>query len=100
MLYKPPPIQWGIQNEKLARNVYTQHMREAGHTNLVMKDCGFIVSLSKGWLGASPDGQVCDPTLDSPNGLLEIKCPYTKRAQSPQEVVKIHQSIVLWRVIS
>ena len=85
MLHKPPPIQWGIQNEKLARNVYTQHMREAGHTNLVVKDCGFIVSLSKGWLGASPDGQVYDPTSDNPNGLLEIKCPYTKRAQSPQE---------------
>ena len=27
-------------------------------------------------------------TSDSPNGLLEIKCPYTKRAQSPQEACK------------
>ena len=85
MLHKPPPIKWGMQNEKLARNVYIQHMRQAGHSNLVVKDCGFVVCLSKGWLGASPDGQVHDPTLDSPNGLLEIKCPYTKRAQTPQE---------------
>ena len=85
MLHKRPPIQWGIQNEKVARNVYTQHIRQAGHTNLVVKDYGFIISLSKGWLGASPDGQVHDPTSDSPNGLLEIKCPYTKRAQTPQE---------------
>ena len=50
MLYKPLPIKWGIQNEKL---VYVQYMRQAGHSNLVVKDCGFVVSLSKGWLGAS-----------------------------------------------
>ena len=85
MLHKPPAIKWGIENEKLARNVYIQHMRQAGHSNLVVKDCGFIVSLSKGWLGASPDGQVHDPTSDNPNGLLEIKCPYTKKAKTPQE---------------
>ena len=65
--------------------MYTQHMRQAGQTNLVVKDCGFIISLSKGWLGASPDGQVHDPTSDIPNGLLEIICPYTKRAQTPQK---------------
>ena len=85
MLYKPLPIKWGIQNEKLARNVYVQYMRHAGHSNLVVKDCGFIVSLSKGWLGASPDGQVYDPSSNNPNGLLEIKCPYTKRALTPKE---------------
>ena len=62
-------------------------MRQAGHTNVV-KDCGFIISLSKKWLGASPDSQVHDPTSDIPNGLLEIKCTYTKRAQTPQEACK------------
>ena len=28
LLNKPPPIQWGIHNEKLARNLYVQHMRK------------------------------------------------------------------------
>ena len=32
-----------------------------------------------------PDGQVYDPSSNNPNGLLEIKCPYTKRALTPQE---------------
>ena len=50
MLHKPPPIQWGIQNEKVVRNVYAQHMRQAGRTNLEVKDSGFIISLSKGWV--------------------------------------------------
>ena len=85
LLNKPPPIQWGIHNEKLARNLYVQHMRKQGHVNLSVEDCGFIVSLYEGWLGASPDGRVNDPSSDQPNGLVEIKCPYTKRAQTPQE---------------
>ena len=42
----------------------------------------------EGWLGASPDGRVYDPSSDQPNGLLEVKCPYTKRAQTPQEACK------------
>ena len=50
MLHKPPPIQWGIQNEKVVRNVYAQHMRQAGRTNLEVKDSVFIISLSKGWV--------------------------------------------------
>ena len=85
LLNKPLPIQWGIHNEKLARNLYVQHMRKQGHVNLSVEDCGFIVSLYEGWIGASPDGRVHDPSSDQPNGLLEIKCPYTKRAQTPQE---------------
>lgn len=60
-------------------------MRKQGHVNLSVEDCGFIVSLYEEWLGASPDGRVHDPSSDQPNGLLEIKCPYTKRAQTPQE---------------
>ena len=63
-------------------------MREHGHLNLSVEDCGFIINPHKGWLGASPDGRVYDPSSDQPNGLLEVKCPYTKRAQTPQEACK------------
>jgi len=48
LLNKPPPIQWGIHNEKLAHNLYVQHMRKQGHVNLSVEDCGFIVSLYEG----------------------------------------------------
>ena len=77
LLNEPPPIQWwGIHNEKVARNMYVQHMRKQGHINLSVEP--FIISLYEGWLGTSPDGRVHDPSSDQPNGLLEIKCPYTK----------------------
>ena len=56
MINKPPAINWRIENEKLARNLYVDHMRENGHDNLVVEDCGFIVGLHEGWLGPSPDG--------------------------------------------
>ena len=31
------------------------------------------------WLAASPDGMVYDRNFDNAPGLIEIKCPYTKR---------------------
>ena len=31
------------------------------------------------YLGATPDGKVFDPSVESPYVLLEIKCPYSKR---------------------
>lgn len=56
-----------------------------GRVNLSVEDCRFIVSLYEGSLVASPDGCVHDPPSDLPNDLLEIKCPYTKRTQTPQK---------------
>ena len=85
MINKPSAIKWGIENEKLARNLYLEHTRENGHEKLVIEDCGFIIGLHKEWLGASPDSQVYDPLLYRPNGTVEIKCPYTKRTLIPQE---------------
>ena len=88
LLNKPPPVQWGIHNEKLPRNLYVQDMRKQGNVNLSVEDCGFIVRMHEEWLGATPNGRVHVPSSDHPNGLLEIKCPYTKRAQTPQEACK------------
>ena len=43
-----------------------------------MAKCGLIVHPSKGFLAASPDGIVEDTNIHG-TGLLEIKCPYSKR---------------------
>ena len=79
MIHKPAAIKWRNENEKLAKCVYVEYTKKQGHNGLVVEDCGFIVSLHKEYLGASPDGRVSDPSSDQPNGILEIKCPYTKR---------------------
>ena len=57
-----------------------------GHIELSVVSCGFHISQSHPYLGASLDGVVCNPSnLDQPFSFLEIKCPYTARNVSPVE---------------
>ena len=58
----PKPIQWGKDNEQVACQAYINYMRDNGHPDLVVQKCGFITHLKFGWLGASPDGRVTDPS--------------------------------------
>ena len=37
------------------------------------------------YLGASPDGKVFDPSTHSKYGLLEIKCPFSKRGETLEQ---------------
>ena len=67
-------------------------MRKNGHENLEVKNCGFIIHPTQGWLGASPDGHVHDPASRDPSGILEIKCPYTKSLPSLEFCSNLHQS--------
>ena len=92
MLNKPPPIKRGIQNVKTGLKWIYQASETHHHLDLVVEDqshslfklgygnSGLYCVLNKGWLGASPDRWVYDPSLDNPNDVLEIKCPYTKGA--------------------
>ena len=54
-------------------------------SNLTVRKCGFIIHPERGWLGSSPDGVVLDTADKSFAGLLELKCPYTKRDILPKE---------------
>ena len=81
----PSPIAWGIRNEQLACVSYQKYMHSKGHCGLTTTRCGFIVHSSKGWLGASPDARVYDPSSSKCNGIAEFKCPYSKRGKSPLE---------------
>ena len=45
-------------------------------------DAELSVHPSFPYLGASPDGKVFDPSTDSKYGLLEIKCPFSKRGET------------------
>ena len=83
MMVLPPPIKWGRENEKRACEAYVNFMRASGHSGLETSPCGFIVCTNAGWLGASPDAFVSDPTHTLSNGIVEFKCPYTKRNEHP-----------------
>ena len=91
MLYNKPliplpiPIKWGLDHEAAAREAYVKTMHLRGHTSVVVKPSGFVIHPQQGWFGSSPDGIVIDSSNTACIGLLEIKCPYTKRDVSPEE---------------
>ena len=46
-----------------------------------------------GWLGASPDAKVTDPSFQPPDGIAEFKCPFPNGTNHLRNVVTIHRSI-------
>ena len=63
----------GIENEGLIISQYTEKMRKEGHAGLEVNSCGLFVCKTHGFLGASPDGLVTDPSSENPLGLVEAK---------------------------
>ena len=63
----------GIENEDLTISQYVEKMKKDGHEGLEVQSCGFFVSKSHGFLGASPDGLVTDESCENPLGLVEVK---------------------------
>ena len=84
----PVPIKWGQEHEAVAREAYVKTMQLSGHTTIAVKLAGFIIHPREGWFGSSPDGVVIDSVDSTYKGLLEVKCPYTKRDVSPTEACK------------
>ena len=71
-----------------------------GHKNLTTHKCGFIVHRRMGWLGASPDTFVSDPTSLLSSGIAKFKCPLTKKDVSLSMHVVIQVSAVKFRVVN
>ena len=88
MLHLPKAIQWGKDNEDKACQAYQKYMQDKGHKGLQITKAGFMVHSMKGWLGASPDGWVVDPSFVPLNGLLEVKCPYSMAEKTPEDMCK------------
>lgn len=72
-LSKKEAIKWGLDNESLVRDAYSQNASQQ-HLNFSCQLSGLLISQSNHFLGASPDGLVeCDCCGE---GVLEIKCPH------------------------
>ena len=79
---------WGIQNEPVAIQEYTSYQHDQGR-DIIVGPCGFLVSESHPFLGATPDGTVYDPSnTKQPFGFIEVKCPYSQRDCTPVEATK------------
>ena len=84
------PNNYGIDNEKLAIQAYTDYQQHQGHPGLVVSPCGIFINTEFPFLGAMPDGSVYDPNeLEQPYGYLEVKCPYSVRDRTPEEACSV-----------
>lgn len=63
----------GIKNESQTLSLYEASMQQQGKNGFKVEKCGFFVSGNHGFIGASPDGLVTDPSAENPHGIVEIK---------------------------
>ncbi len=84
----PKPIKWGIDNEPNACKAHCAYMRSNGHDGLSTEPVGFIIHPTMGWLVASPDAFVTDPSVLLQQGIAEFKCPFSKKEIPPLEACK------------
>ena len=75
---------WGKEHEAKALEAYVKHQQDSGHQGLFACKSGFVISETHPFLGVSPDACVHDPLHDEPFGLVEIKCPYSHRNNTPE----------------
>lgn len=68
--FSSAPTCYGKNHEKKA---VAQYIKKTGNH---VHECGLVVNGKFPFLGASPDGKVCE---DGTSGLLEVKCPYSAR---------------------
>ncbi|XP_060589407.1 uncharacterized protein LOC132744663 [Ruditapes philippinarum] len=66
-----PSISYGKRNESKAKSKYL-----AQFPGRHIHECGFVVNNEFPFLGATPDGKLCD---NGKVGIIEIKCPYSAR---------------------
>ena len=81
---------YGMKMEEITQQEYITHQNCMGHPGLTVDNVGLFVNPANPWLGASPDGLVHDPTNAShPQGLVEIKNPYSIRDKSLAEACTV-----------
>ena len=85
LLHLPKAMAWGTKHESSACAAYVKYMQSNGHENLTTSECGFTIHPTMGWIGASPDALVTDPSFVLPNGIAEFKCPFSKKDISPSK---------------
>ena len=80
-LSKVRAIAHGKAKERVACSIFARNMQKVTKTFTVF-DAGLCINP---YLGASPDGKIYDPLAHPCYGLLEIKCPFSKRADTLEQ---------------
>lgn len=77
----------GLAKEPEIMELYIQTQTKSGHIGIQVTRSGFVISKADGFLGASPDGLVNDPSVDDPDGLLEMKFIQTNKYESLEDAL-------------
>ena len=77
--FKSKPTQWGLDNEKLAKEYYVKEQL-SDHSNFIATESGLVISTKYPFLAATPDGFVECSCCGK--GVLEVKCLYTLRSEN------------------
>lgn len=80
-----------LDKEDEIAEVFISEMTKKGCSGVSLEDCGFFISKSHGFLGASPDRFIHLPTQSDP-GVLEMKCIQVKPGQTLKDML-VKQSI-------
>ena len=77
--FKSAATAYGCRHEKDALEAYKLQLHSGAHDQPMITPCGFVVSVDKPFIGASPDAFVqckcCGP------GVVEVKCPFCVRCR-------------------
>ena len=55
--------------------------------NVKIRETGLVINPAAFWPGASPDGLIVDANTESSYGLIELKCPESKKNCMPTEAL-------------
>ena len=87
----PPIVQknlnHGVTYEPVAREKYLDILKHQYQRQISLRETGLVIQPSLFWLVASPDGVICDNAHNPQIGLIEIKCPYSKRDYYPNDLL-------------
>lgn len=73
----------GLIYEPVAREKYSTVMQFKLKRKVEVRETGLVIQPSIFWLAASPDGLA----YDGEYGIIEVKCPHTKRDLTPTEML-------------
>ena len=76
----------GQKFEPVAREKFEKYMTYSLKRKVKLRETGIVVQPYLFWLAASPYGLISDQNEEFP-GLIEIKCPKTKRNSSPKTLL-------------
>ena len=75
-----PAVKHGNEHEDIAVKEYIAAMATRGN-GIHVRQCGIALHTDYQFIGASPDGMVCDQSAKPRFGVLDVKCPFSAYAK-------------------